>query len=547
MKTKTVKLTIKGMTCEDCAISIAKLLDVPGIVDKKVSFGKESADVTYDAEQISAEEIVRIISETGRYGVTGFNRENNGADGTREHLIIVGGGSAAFAAALEAHARGAGVTMINDGLPIGGTCVNVGCVPSKNLIRAAETLHRANNNPFPGIRTRGSMRDFSAVINQKNTLVENLRREKYINVVKDLENFRLVEGRAEIISPTAVTVNGEVIAGDKLLIATGARPHIPEIEGLEDVPYLTNEGAFALDYLPESIIVMGGRYVALEISQLFARFGSKVTILQRSDRILPTESADLTEALAGYLREEGVKIITGNNFQKVSEESGRIAVVSEVNGELKIFKAEKLIVATGRTPNTADMGLEAIGVELKKNGSINVDDTLQTSVPGIYAAGDVLGENMFVYTAAYEGKLAARNALSDEKITRDYSVLPWVIFTDPQVTGVGLDEAQARAQGLRVETSTLSLDHVPRAIAARDTRGFIKLIRDIDTDKLVGARILAPEGAELIMEVSLAVKYGITVKELVDMFHPYLTMAEGVKLAAITFAKDVRELSCCAT
>ncbi len=547
MKTKNLNLAIKGMTCVDCAGSIAKLLNVTGIVDKKVSFEKGSAEVTYNPEKISPEEIIAIINGTEQYHVTGFHVGNGIEGGPQKHLIIVGGGSAAFAATLEAREQGARVTMINDGLPIGGTCVNVGCVPSKNLIRAAESLHRANKNPFIGIETKGWIDDFKAVINQKGSLVEGLRQEKYINVVKDLEHFRLVEGRAEIISPTAVAVKGEIIEGDKILIATGARPHIPEIEGLEDVPYLTNEGAFALDHLPESIIVMGGRYVALEIAQLFARFGSKVTILQRSDRILPTETADLTDALTQYLREEGLSVVTGNNFRRVYEKGGRIVVESEVDGKLKTFKAEKLIVATGRTPNTDHMGLEDVGVALKENGAISVDDTLRTSVPGIYAVGDALGEKMFVYTAAYEGKLAARNALSGEQVKRDYSVLPWVIFTDPQVTGVGLDEDQARARGLRAEVSTLSLAHVPRAIAARDTRGFIKLIRDADTDKLIGARILAPEGAELIMEVSLAIKYGITVKELVDLFHPYLTLAEGIKLAAITFGKDIKELSCCAT
>lgn len=540
-------MDIKGMTCDHCATSITKVLNADGIVEKKVSFRTGSAGVSYDADRISPAEITAMINATGQYHVTGSHEENGSEGGSQKHLIIIGGGSAAFAATIEAREQGAKVTMINDGLPIGGTCVNVGCVPSKNLIRAAETLHRSKNNPFPGIKTQGSIIDFRAVINQKSSMVQDLRQEKYINIIKDMENFRLVKGRAKLISPTSIIVNGETIKGDNILIATGARPRIPEINGLENVPYLTNEGAFELDYLPESIIVMGGRYIALETAQMFARFGSNVTILQRSDRILPSEAADLTEALTGYLREEGLNVVTGNNIQRVYEKDGHILVDSKVNGEFKTFKAEKLIVATGRTPNTAHMGLEEVGVKLKGDDSIIVDDTLQTSVSSIYAAGDVLGDHMFVYTAAYEGKLASRNALNDGRVKSDYTVLPWVIFTDPQVTGVGLDENQAKAQGINAETSILSLDYVPRAIAARDTRGFIKLIRDIDTDKLIGARILAPEGAELIMEVSLAIKYGITVKELVDMFHPYLTMAEGIKLAAITFGKDVKELSCCAT
>jgi len=539
-------MDIQGMTCDGCATTIEKLLDVTGIVEKQVSFPKNSADVRYDAEKISPKKITTIIDETDHYRVKGTHEEKSGSAGSQKHLIIIGGGSAAFAATIKARELGARVTMINAGLPIGGTCVNVGCVPSKNLIRAAEALHRAQNNPFSGIQTRGQVTDFQAVMNQKRTLVQDLRQKKYLDIVQDMEGFRLINGRARVLSQTSVEVNGQTIEGDKILISTGARPHIPGIEGLREVPYLTNQSAFELENLPESIIVLGGRYIALEIGQLFARLGSRVTILQRSERILPTETADLTAGLTQYLRREGLEVITGNHFLRVYEQGSRVVVDSKIGGEARTFKAEKLIVATGRTPNTAQMGLEKAGVNLAENGSIIVDDTLRTAVSGIYAAGDVLGEHMFVYTAAYEGQLAAVNALTNAGVQRDYAVLPWVIFTDPQITGVGLDEVQAKARGINAETSTLNLDQVPRSIAARDTRGFIKLIRDRDTDKLVGARILAPEGAELIMEVSLAIKYGITVRELTTMFHPYLTLSEGIKLAAITFSKDVKQLSCCA-
>jgi mercuric reductase len=547
MNIKTVKMNIKGMTCEHCAKTISNLLETDGILAKQVSFPNHSAEVKFDAEKTSAQVIAGKINGTDHYEVTGLQEKNTTSNGTQKHLIIIGGGSAAFAATLEARELGARVTMINDGLPIGGTCVNVGCVPSKNLIRAAESLHRSRNNPFPGIETGGSVRDFQAVMNQKQTLVEDLRQKKYLDIVAGMEGFELIQGRAELVNGTTVSVNGKTLKGDRILIATGARPHIPEIPGLSDVPYLTNKSAFELEQLPESILVLGGRYIALEIGQMFSRLGSRVTLLQRSDRILPTETADLTDALTNYLEQENMCIITGNEFLKVYEREGHIVVESRVKSEIKTFQAEKLIVAAGRTPNADRMGLEKAGVELGADGGIVTDEDLKTSVSTVYAAGDVTGKNMFVYTAAYEGKLAARNALKGEKNKTDYSVLPWVIFTDPQVTGVGLDEVQAQARGIDVESSTITLDQVPRSIAARDTRGFIKLIRDRATDKLVGARILAPEGSELIMEVSLAIRYGITVKELVGMFHPYLTLSEGIKLAAITFGKNVKQLSCCAT
>jgi len=437
--------------------------------------------------------------------------------------------------------------MINDGLPIGGTCVNVGCVPSKNLIRAAETVHKANNNAFDGITTSGRVNDFHALIEAKRKLVLDLREQKYIDIIKDMDDFELIEGRATVKSPTSVQVADRIIEGSHILLCTGAQPLIPEIQGLDDVNYLTNEEAFELDELPESLIVLGGSYIALEMAQMFSRLGSKVTILQRSDRILSNEQADLTDELDQYFTQEGMTIVTGNAIQSVSEENSVVTVLTRVKGKDEKFSAQKLIVATGRKANTANMNLEAIGVTLERNGAIKVDEYLQTSVPTIYAAGDVLGSHMFVYTAAYEAKLAIDNAFTTVRKEADFNVLPWVIFTDPQVAGVGMDEAQAQEASLNVDTALLPLSYVPRAIAANDTRGFIKLIRNRDTDTLVGARILAPEGSELLMEVSLAIKFNITVSDIKEMLHPYLTLSEGIKLAAITFSKDVKELSCCAT
>ncbi len=546
MKLKTIELAIKGMTCDHCAKTIDNSIQIQGISQKEVSYTEHNARIAFDEDQVSEEEIIDQINAMGHYRVTG-SQEIIPAGNHKRHLVIIGGGSAAFAATIQAHELGVKVTMINDGLPIGGTCVNVGCVPSKNLIRSAETLHKAVHNPFPGIKTEGRLTNFKELIKQKEQLVSDLRQQKYINVVKGMENFRLIKGRATITSATSVEVIGETIFGDNILIATGSRTLIPDVPGLKDIPYLTNQEAFELDELPKSIIVIGGRYIALEIAQMFSRLGSKVTVLQRSDRILPTETKDLTEALTGYLRDEGLNIVTGNHLQEIKEQNGHIVVESSINGEKQTFGAEKIIVATGRQPNTNNMGLEENGVKLNSAGFVKVNENLQTSVSTIFAAGDVLGENMFVYSAAYEGKLAAVNALTDTKTERDYTALPWVIFTDPQVAGVGLDEVQARNRGFDAESALLSLDHVPRSIAARDTRGFIKLIRDRQTDQLIGARIVAPEGSELLMEVAIAIKFGITVAQLKDLFHAYLTLSEGIKLAAITFSKSVAELSCCAT
>ncbi len=462
------------------------------------------------------------------------------------HIVIVGGGSAAFAAAIRASELGASATIINDRLPIGGTCVNVGCVPSKTLIRSAEAHHRAAHHSFDGIESTSRVADFAAVNRQKQELVAQLRQAKYLDVVAPLDGVRLVEGRAKMVSADTIEVNGERIAGDRILIATGVAPFVPPIPGLADTGYLTNESLFELDELPESLIVLGGRYVALECAQMMARFGTRLTILQRSERILPTESPEITDALTAYFREEGIEVVTGVETRSVRREGGQAVVEAAVDGQTRKFTASHILAATGRRPNTSGLGLEGAGVELDDHGFVAVDDTLRTSAPGVYAAGDVIGDPEFVYTAAYEGKLAAENAILGRSTKRDYTALPWVIFTDPQVAGVGLDEAQARAEGIDAESATLPLTHVPRALAARDTRGFITLVRDKASDRLVGARILAPEGSELLMEIALAIRYGILVEQIRSSFHPYLTLGEGVKLATIAFGKDIAALSCCA-
>ncbi len=464
-----------------------------------------------------------------------------------KHLLIVGGGGAAFSAALKASGLGAKATIINDGLPMGGTCVNVGCVPSKTLLRAAESLHRAQRaSPFAGIQTTGQLTDFAAVMRQKRELVEALRQAKYADVIGDDPNIKFIKGHGRLIDARRVEVNGERLHGDAILLCTGARPAVPEIPGLADVPFLTNESAFELTELPESLLVLGGRYIALECAQIFARLGSRVTVLQRSARILPTESHELTDELTGHLKAEGMDFVTGVAIQRVFKDGSGVAVDAIVGGRPRTFRAGQLLVATGRTPNSANLGLETAGVKTDPHGFVTVDAHLATAVPGIYAAGDLIGEPMFVYTAAYEGALAAGNALTGSARQRDYTALPWVVFVDPQVAGVGLDLEQAKAEGLDAEASTLPLAQVPRAIAARDTRGFIQLIRDRHSDRLIGARILAPEGGELLMEAAVAIRHGITVAQLATMFHPYLTLSEGIKLSALSFGKDVKKLSCCA-
>ncbi|RMG39249.1 MAG: mercury(II) reductase [Candidatus Dadabacteria bacterium] len=460
-------------------------------------------------------------------------------------LIILGSGSAAFSAAIKATELGKSVAMIERGT-LGGTCVNVGCVPSKTLIRAAEVLERSRRSNFSGILLTPAQLDFKEVIREKNELVHSLRQAKYESVLESNPNITLIKGEAEFISPLEVSVAGRIIKGEKILVATGSSPYVPQIPGLEEVDYLISDTAFELTELPQSMTVIGGRYIALEIAQMFQRFGTDVTVLQRSEYLIPDQDSDVSLEIAKHLSSEGINIITGTRIREVKNDGSMVVVTFEKEGQTLEVSSEKLLFATGRQPNTAGLNLDKAGVEVDHRGSIIVNEFGQSSAADIYAAGDVTTNPAFVYTAAYAGSIAAENAFSGNIKSLDFSVVPWVIFTDPQVSGVGLNEKSAGAAGIEVEISRLALDNVPRALAARDTRGFIKLIRRKNSDQLIGATVIAPEGSELIMEVSLAIKYKIPVSELAKTLHPYLTLSEGIKLAAQTFDKDIKKLSCCA-
>ncbi|WP_228491851.1 mercury(II) reductase [Prolixibacter sp. NT017] len=583
---KFTEFKIKGMTCDHCAQTIAKKFSGnEGIIANDISYPSGTGKFEYDPEKISKEEITAIIDSTGHYKVAGeiTSSENShaatesqptsiihnesrrdaetpipsggGAGDGLFDLIIIGGGSAAFSAAIKAESLGLTTLMVNAGLDFGGTCVNVGCVPSKNLIRAGETAFHASHSNFQGIKPRGADIDFAQVIQGKKKLVATLQQKKYMDVVSDFKNLKMVEGWARFVDEKTIEVTpltlggagGGLFKGLKFLIATGATTLEPSIEGLKDVPYLTNVSLFDLEKKPETMIVLGGGYIALEIAQAYHRLGTKVTLLQRSPFVLSKLTPDISDELLKHLRREGLNIQTGLSFTSVTEENARIKVKAEKHGEQKQFEAEKIVVATGTKPNTDKLGLENIGLKLDPNGHILVNDKMETNLRHIYAAGDVSNTPAFVYTAAFEGRIAVENAFTGVDSRADYSSLPWVVFTDPQVAGTGMDEAEAKARNIPFEVSKLELKDVPRAIAANDMRGFIKLIRNTETDKLIGARVVAPEGGELIQQLSMAIKFGITVKELSESFYPYLTLSEGIKLAAITFGKDISKLSCCAS
>ncbi len=549
-KLASVTLNIEGMTCDHCAVSIEKrFAGKEGIINKQVTYSKKSGEFKYNPSLISKQEIIDTINSSKSYRVTG-NGSEGGSGKNHFDLIIVGGGSAAFSAAIKAEELGLSTMMVNAGLPFGGTCVNVGCVPSKTLIRAAETAYHASHSNFAGVKPKGVDIDFAQVIKDKKQLVATLQQKKYMDVVGDFENLRMIEGWAEFVDAKTILVNGkDTYSALKFIIATGATTNVPDIEGLNEIGYLTNVSLFDLEEKPESITIMGAGYIGLEIAMAYNRLGVKVRIIEFTDRVLRTQTPDISEELEKNMKHEGIEFLP--NFRAIKfERKGNDTIIHckcPDGSTTQLIEPGKIVVASGTRPNTQKLGLQNIGLQLTKSGHISVNEKMETNIPNMYAVGDVTTTPAFVYTAAYEGRIAVENAFTGAEKKTDYTSLPWVVFTDPQVAGAGLDEAQAEAQNIPFEVSKLTLDNVPRALAANDTRGFIKLIRNTETDKLIGARIVAPEGGELIQQLSMAIKYDITVKKLAESFYPYLTLGEGIKLAAITFGKDVSKLSCCAS
>jgi len=459
-------------------------------------------------------------------------------------LAVIGAGSAGFSAAITAAEEGARVALVGHGT-IGGTCVNVGCVPSKTLIRAAEAIHGGRRaGRFAGVEGEAGLADWSALKAQKDALVHDLRQAKYIDLLAGYDGIDYVEGPARL-TDDGLAVAGQSLRAPRLVIATGSAAAAPPIPGIETVDWLDSTAVLDLDSLPRSMIVMGAGYIGCELAQAYARLGVAVTLVCRH-RLLPEAEPEISEALTGFFAEEGIRVVSGVHYDRAASDERGVALALDIAGTPEVVRAEKLLLATGRRPNSAGMDLEAQGVRLDEKGGIVVDERMRTTRAGTYAAGDVTGRDMYVYMAAHGARIAALNALNGDNRRYDDRAVPAIVFTDPQVASVGLSEAAARAAGHDVKTSLVPLDQVPRALAARDTRGLIKLVADRATDRLLGAHILAPEGADSIQTAALALRHGMTARELGEVIFPYLTTVEGLKLAAQSFEKDVSKLSCCA-
>jgi mercuric reductase len=563
-KIELVEFDIQGMTCDSCALHVESALKkVPGVREAKVPGWKSSRASVVLEEEVDSQALIESVQKTG-YGASVKSRKplvereveepvvSDGRGDGRFDLMVIGAGSAGFAAAIKGAELGHRVALV-EANTIGGTCVNVGCVPSKTLIRAMEQYHQAGQPRFRGVHTLPGALNWAQVIADKESLVAEMRQSKYVDVLAAYPEITYIQGRARLVGENRVEIDGKVYAPGKILIASGARPWAPPIPGLmagtshdSRLPYLTSTTAMELKELPRSLIVLGANAVGLELAQTFARAGTHVTLLELLPRIAPFEDQEISDALQVYLEAEGLEILTSFQTTGVEMRAGRYFLTGTRDGLEMTFDAEQLLVATGRRPNTTGMGLEKAGVKLGKRGEILVDETLRTENPHVYAAGDVTGQDMFVYVAAYSGGLAAENALTGFGRVYDAAYIPRITFTDPQIASAGLTEGQARQKGLAVKVSVLPMSYVPRALAARDTRGLIKLVSDSSTDRLLGAHILAPEAGEMVQTAVLAIRFGITLTQLRETMFPYLTNTEGLRLAALAFEKDVAMLSCCA-
>ncbi|MGE0229804.1 MAG: mercury(II) reductase [Dehalococcoidia bacterium] len=460
-------------------------------------------------------------------------------------LVVIGGGAAGFAAATRANDLGKSVVLINDGLPIGGTCVNVGCVPSKHLLHLAEMVHRPQHPGWPSIGAVTPPHDFAEAIRGTAALVETLRGTNYIDVVDSLHDAAYVEARARFVSPEVVEAGGERYHAEMFLIATGSRPATPPIPGLADAGYWTNREALQADRLPAALVVIGAGPIGLELGQAFLRFGSRVTVLEMEPHVLPRFEPLVADELERALTDEGMEIHTSTKVTAVRVEDGRKVVTAEVGGQPRDIACDEILVATGVRANTEDVGLEAAGVRIDARGFIVTDEYLRTSAPGIYAAGDVTGKGFLETLAAKEGAVATENGLAGAKRTINYEHIPSAVFTDPQVASVGITEAQEMERWQACSCRHVEVARIPKAQAVGDRYGVIQLVAHPETSVLVGAHMVAPMAADLIHQATLAVKFGLTVDDIIDTVHVFPTHSEGIKLAAQAYVRDISVMACC--
>ncbi len=540
-----IRLKITGMTCQHCAQTVKEALEsVEGVKRAVVYFPQGYAEVEQE-EEINVETLIEAVKKAG-YGaeLMGTSPEVYVPEKDVYDLFVLGGGSAGFASAIRASDLGAKVLVVENRV-IGGTCLNRGCIPSKYLIEVAEVYSIPKRNPFRGITLRQDRLSVEEISEFKESMVKELRKEKYLDVLKAYPNIHYLEGRGTFLREGKAEVEGREITFHKAVVTTGSRPKIPPIKGLESINYLTSDEILSIDYLPKHLLILGGGAIGLELGQVFLRLGSEVTLIEALPDILMNEEPELRERLRKVLGDEGMKILTGTKVIEVRRNREHLELLIEKDGRTSILRGTDLLVATGRTPNTEDIGLENVGVETDPSGFIKTNEYMQTTNPNIYAAGDCVGRMMLVTVAAMEGTISAENALLGNRIRMDYRSVPRAVFTDPELASVGLKEEEAR-ESFEVEVRTLEFSKVPRAVISGRTEGVIKMVVEKESSRVLGVHVLGRHGAEIIHRAVPIVKFGLTLRDVIDMVDVYPTFSEAVKLCAQSFYKDVSKLSCCA-
>jgi len=447
-------------------------------------------------------------------------------------IVILGSGTTAFAGGRIAAASGKRVLMVEQSY-LGGTCVNWGCVPSKSLIHKAEMYHAARKGECWGLNLSAGQPDCVTLMKLKREAVEILRESHYQHELDNTPRLEVMPGHGRFISPTEIQVGADVVRAPQILIATGGTPRVVPIPGLDSVNYLTSYSALHLPCFPESLIMLGGGVISLEMGQMFARFGTKVTILERGPKLLAEFDPRLTDQFRAMLELEGVKVLFNVEAERVEKHGDRVHLYAQINGAPLGFNAERLMLAVGTEPASKGIGLEEIGIEKEADGFIKVDRQLRTSVPGIWAAGDVTGPPLIAPAGAREAQIAVKNMLDPQAhFTIDHRFSPMAVFVDPEFATVGLTRQQAEQQGFAVVTNYLHLDRVPKAHVMGEIHGGVLLTAEKGSGKVLGVQMLCPRAADIIHEATLAVRFGLTVLDLTSTVHVYPSISDGLRQAA---------------
>lgn len=439
--------------------------------------------------------------------------------------IVIGSGQAGNPLAFRLADLGWSVALVEE-KNLGGTCINVGCTPTKTMVHRAHVAHYARNAARWGVNTSGVKVDLTKIVGQKDEVVLSFRRGLQRRV-DDRRDLRLYRGRARFVAPHQLRVGEEAIESEKIFVNTGGRASIPAIPGLLDVPFLTNETIMQLTMIPEHLLVLGGGYIGLEFGQMFRRFGSSVTIVHQGQQIVPREDPEIAAELQKALETEGVEFVLNARTQAVYQKDGVIHLSCKIAEGTKEVEGSHLLVATGRIPNTDDLGLDRAGIATNKDGSIKVNARLETSVPGIWALGDCKGGSAFTHISYNDFQIVYANAVEGKNLNTENRLVPYCVFTDPQLGGVGVTEKEARAKGHKLKIGRCPMTRVARAIERAETAGLMKIVVDASNDRILGASILASEGGELvqILGAMMLANQPYTLLKGAVYIHP--TLAEG--------------------